>query len=184
MSNIWQFKKICSLVNIKRTLTLKEVYDMNDSYTAFVLVVIVQSLSHVWLFVTLWTVACLASLSFTVSQSLLKLMSIELVMLSNHFILCHPLFLLPSILPSIRDFSNELAACIRWPKYWGFSFSISPSNEYSGWIPFRIDWFYLFAVQGPFRIFSNTIIWKHNFFSTQPSLWFSSHIRRCLLEKR
>ena len=86
-----------------------------------------------------------ASLSFTISQSLLKLMSIESVMPSNHLILCHPLLLLPSIFPSIRVFSNELVLCIRWPKYWNFSFSISPSNEYSGLMSFRIDWFDLLA---------------------------------------
>ena len=93
---------------------------------------IVQSVSHVQLFVTSWTAAQQASLSFTVSQSLLKLMSIESMMPSNHLILCHPLLLLLSIFPSIRVFSNESALCIRWSKYWSFSFSISPSNEYSG----------------------------------------------------
>ena len=101
----------------------------------------VQSLSHVQLFVTPWTAACLASLSITNSQSLLKLMSIESVMPCNHLILCCPLLLLPSIFPSIRVFSNESALRIRWPKYWSFSFSISPSNEDSGLISFRIDWF-------------------------------------------
>ena len=97
----------------------------------FVVVVVVQSLSHVRLFVTLWTIACQASLSFTISQSSLKLMSIESVMPSNHLILCCPLRLLPSIFPSIRIFSSESALHIRWPKYWNFSFSISPSNKYS-----------------------------------------------------
>ena len=92
-------------------------------------VVVVQLLSHVQLFGTPWTAACQASLSFTISQSLLKLMSIESVMPSNHLVLCHSLLLLPSIFPSIRVFSNESALCIRGPKYWGFSFSISPSNE-------------------------------------------------------
>ena len=113
--------------------------------------VLVQALSHVWLFVTPWTTACQASLSITISQSLFKLMSIESVTLSNYLILCHPLLLLPSILPSIRVFSNELALCIRWPKYWSFSFSISPSNEYSGLISFRIDWFDLLTVQGTLK---------------------------------
>ena len=94
----------------------------------------------------LWTVAHQASLSFTISQSLLKLMSIELVMLSNHLILCCPLFLVPSIFPSIRFFSNELSLCIRWPKYWSSSFSISSSNVYSELISFRIDSFHLLAV--------------------------------------
>ena len=95
--------------------------------------------------------ACQASLSFTVSQSLLKLMSIESVMPSNHLILCHPLLLLPSIFPSIRALSSESVLCIRWPKYWSFSFSISPSNEYSGLISFRIDWLDLLAAQGTLK---------------------------------
>ena len=98
-----------------------------------------------------WTAACQAFLSFTISQSLLKLMSIESVMPSNQLILCHPLLLLPSIFPSIRVFSSESALCIRWPKYWSFSFSIRPSNEYSGLISFRIDWFDLLAVQGTLK---------------------------------
>ena len=109
-------------------------------------VVAVQSLSRVRLFVTPWTAAHQASLSFTMSQSLLKFMSIESVMLPNHLILC--LLLLPSIFPSIRIFSNELALHIRWQKYWSFNFTTSPSNEYSGLISFRIDWFDLLAVQG------------------------------------
>ena len=100
----------------------------------------VKLLSPVWLFVTPWTAAHQASLSITNSWSLLKLMSIESVMPSNHLILCHPLLLLPSIFPSIRVFSNESALCIRWPKYWSSSFNISPSNEYSGLISFRMDW--------------------------------------------
>ena len=102
----------------------------------------VQLLSHVWLFATSWTAECQASLSITNSQSLLKLMSMELVMPSNHLILCHPLLLLPSTFPSIRVFSSESVLHIRWPKYWSFNFSISPSNEYSGLISFRIDWFW------------------------------------------
>ena len=107
-----------------------------------------QSLSCVQLFVTPWTAACQASLSITNSRSLLKLMSIESVMPSNHLILCHPLLLLPSIFPSIRVFSNESAFCTRWPKYWSFSFNISPSNEHWRLISFRMDWLDLFAVQG------------------------------------
>ena len=106
-------------------------------------------LSHVWLFATPWTAACQAFLSFTVSQSLLKLMSMESVMPSNHLLLCHPLLLLPSIFSSIRVFSSESALPIRWPKYW--SFCISPSNEYSGLISFRIDWFELLSVQGTLK---------------------------------
>ena len=108
----------------------------------------VQLLIRVQLFATLWTAACQASLSITNSRSLLKLMSIELVMPSNPLILCHPLLLQPSIIPSIRVFSNESVFCIRWLKYWTFSFSISPSSEYSGLISFRIDWLVLLAVQG------------------------------------
>ena len=107
----------------------------------------VQSLSCVRLLTTQWTAASLSSLSITNSQSLLKLMSIELVMPSNHFILCCPLLLLPSIFPSIRVFSNESVLHIMWPKYWSFSFSISLSNEYSGLIYFRMDWLDLLAVQ-------------------------------------
>ena len=111
----------------------------------------VQLLSHVQLFVTPWKAACQASLSITNSWSFLKLMSIKSVMPSNLLILCHPLIHLPSIFPSIRVFSNESVLCIRWPKYWSFSFSISHSNGYSGLISFRIDWFYLLAVQGTLK---------------------------------
>ena len=113
-----------------------------------VVVVVVQLLSCVQLFVIQWTSAHQASLPFTNSQSLLKLMSIESVGPSNHLILCCPLLLLPSVFPSIKVFSNELAFHIRWPKYWSFSSSISPSNEYSGLISFRMDWLDLLAVQG------------------------------------
>ena len=115
------------------------------------LLFVVQLLSHVQLFVTPLTVAHQASLSITISWSLLKLMFIELVMPSNHLILCRPLFFLPSIFPSIRILSNESVPHIRWSKYWSFSFSISPSNEYSGLISFRIDWFDLLAVQGTLK---------------------------------
>ena len=121
------------------------------------LVVIVQSLSRVQLFVTPWTAGRPASLSITNSPSLLKLMSIKSVMPSNHLILCHPLPL-PSIFPSIRVFSSESALRIRWPKYWSFIFSISPSNEYSGLISFRIDWFDLLAVQGTHK----TLLQQHS----------------------
>ena len=113
----------------------------------------IQSLSCVRLFVTPWTVACQASLSITNSWRLLELMSIELVIPSNHLILCRPLLLLPSIFPSTRIFSNESALHIKWPKYWSFSFSISPSNEYSGLISFRMDWLDLLAVQGTLKSF-------------------------------
>ena len=111
----------------------------------------VQLLSRVWLFATPWTAAHQASLSITYTQSLLKLMFIELVMPYNHLILCDPLLLPPSIFPSIGVFSNESVFRIRWPKYWGFSFSISPSNEYSGLISFRMDWLELLVVQGTLK---------------------------------
>ena len=109
---------------------------------------IVPSLSRVLLFATPWTAASQASLSYTISLSLPNLMSIEWVMPSNHLLLCHSLLLLPSVFPSIRVFFNDSALHLRWPKYWSFSISISPSSEYSGLISFRIDWFYRFAVQG------------------------------------
>ena len=132
----------------------------------------VQSLSRVRLFATLWTAACQASLSITNSRSLLKLMSIESVMPSNHLILCRPLLLLPPILPTIRVFSNESVLRIRWPKDWSFSFSISPSNEYSGLISFRMDWLYLLAVQGTLKSLQHhsskaSILWCPAFFIVQ-----------------
>ena len=133
----------------------------------------VQSLTHVWLFATLWTAAHQASLSITNSRSLLKLMSIASVMPSNHLILCLPLLLLPSIFPSIRVFSNELALHIRWPKYWSSSFSISPSNEYSGLISFRMDWLDLLAVQRTLKRLLQyhsskvSILWCSAFFIVQ-----------------
>ena len=119
---------------------------------------------------TPWTAVCQASLSFTISWSLLKLMSIELVMPSNHLILCHPLLLLPSIFPSIRVFSSESGFHIRWWKYWSFSFSISPSSEYSGLISFRIQGWISLLSKGLLRVFSNTTVQKHQFFGAQLSL--------------
>ena len=123
---------------------------MTTSFISFRHMVVVQSLSHVQLFPTPWTAACHTSQSFIILWSLLKLTSIKLVKPSNDLIFCLPLLLLPSIFPNIRVFSNESVLCIRWPKYWGFSFSfrISPSNEYSGLISFRMDWLDLLAVQG------------------------------------
>ena len=135
----------------------------------------VQWLSRVQLFATPWTAACLASLSITNSQSPPTPMSIESVMPSNHLILCCPLLLPPSILPSIRVFSNESVLCIRWPKYWSFSFSISPSNEYSGLISFRMDWLDLLAVQGTLKSLLQhhslkaLILWHPAFFIVQLS---------------
>ena len=133
----------------------------------------VQSLSHVWLFATPWTAAHQVSLSITNSRSLLKLMSIELVMQSSHLILCHPFLLLPSIFPSIRVFSNESAIYIRWPKYWSFSFSISPSKEHTRLISFRMDWLNLLAVQGTLKSLLQhhsskaSILWRSAFFIVQ-----------------
>ena len=114
-------------------------------------IIFVQSLSHVQLFVTPWIEACQTFLSFTIFRSLLKFMSTELVMPSNHLIVCRPLLLLSSTFPNIRVFSNESALRIRWPKYWSFSFSICPTSEYSGLISFRMDWFDLLAVQGALK---------------------------------
>ena len=135
----------------------------------------VQLFSHVWLLVTLWTLAQQASLSITNSQSWIKLMSIESVMPSNRLILCCPLLLLPSVFPSIRVFSNESVLCIRWPKYWSFSFNISLSNEYSGLISLRIDWFDLLAVQETLKSLLQhhsskaSIPWYSDFFMVQLS---------------
>ena len=135
----------------------------------------VQSLSRVWLFATPWTAACQASLSITNSQSLLKLKSIESVITSNHLILCCPLLLLLSIFPNIRVFSNESVLCIRWPKYWSFSFNISPSNEHSGLISFRMHWLDLLAVQETLKsLFQHhsskaSILWGSAFFTVQIS---------------
>ena len=127
---------------------MKEIKQFRNFCSPFVFV---QLLSCVWLFVTPWTSACQTLPSFSISQGLIKLTSIESEIPSIYLVFCHPLLLLPSIFPSIRVFSNELALHIRWPKYWSFSFSISPSNEYSGCISFRIDWLDLFAVQGTLK---------------------------------
>ena len=132
---------------------------------------------------TPWTAACQAPLSSTISQSLLKFISIESVILSNHLILCQPLLLLPSVFPSIRIFSNELVLHIGWPEYWSFNFGISPSNEYSGLIFFRIEWLISLLSKGLSRVFSSTTMQKHQFFCTQSSLWSSSHIHTWLLEE-
>ena len=130
----------------------------------------VQSFSHVRLFAAAWATAHWASLCITNSRSLLKRMSVESVMTSKHLILSHPLLLLPSILPSIRVFSTESVLLIRWPKYWSFSFSISPSNKYSGLISFRMDWLDLLQSKGLSRVFPNSTVQKYQFFSAQLSL--------------
>ena len=142
-ANIWM-----NLIGIKLSEKNQKKFLYDFIYMMFSSV---QSLIHVWFFVTPWTTASQASLSITSSRSLLKLMSIELVMPSNYLTLYHPLLLPPSIFPSITVFSSELILPIRWPKYWSFSFSISPSNEYSGLISFRMDWFDLLAVQGTLK---------------------------------
>ena len=152
-----------------------------QSFYLYKWVVVAQSLSCVQLFVTPRTAARQASRSITNSWSLLKLMSIESVMLSKHLILCH-LLLPPSIFPSIRVFSKESTVCIRWPKYWSFSFSISPSNEYSGLTSEWTGWISLQS-KGLSRVFSNTTLQKHQFFGSHLSLWSSSHIYTWLLEK-
>ena len=125
---------------------------------------------------TPWTAAHQASMTFTISLSLLKLMSIESVMLPNRLIVCHPLLPLLLIFPSIRVFSSESVLHIRWPKCWSFSFSISPSSEYSGLISFRIDWLDFLEVQGILKSLLSTTAQKHQFFGIQPSLWSNSHI--------
>ena len=138
-----------------------DVYDSIDS-------VLVKLLSHVRLFETPWTAACQVSLSFTVSRSLLKLMS-KSVMPSNHLILCHPLLFLPSIFPSISVFSKESVLRIRQPKYWSFSFSIRPSSEHSRLISFRINWFDLLEIQGTVKTLLQLTVQKHQFFDSQLS---------------
>ena len=132
--------------------------------------VVVQLLSLVQLFATPWTAACQASLFFIISYNLLKLMSVKSVMPSNHLILCCPFLLLPSTFPSIRVFSSESVLPIRWPNYWSFSFSISPSNEYLGWCPLGLTGCISLQSKGLSRLFSNTTVQKHQFFGPQLSL--------------
>ena len=143
----------------------------------------VQSLSRVQLFATPWITARQASLSITNSRSLLEPMSIESVVPSNHPILCCPILLLTPIPPSIKVFSSESTLRMRWPKYWSFSFSISPSNEHPGLIAFRMDWLGLLAVQGTLRSLPNTTVQKHQFFGAQLSSQSNSYIHTWPLEK-
>ena len=143
-------------------------------------VAVVQSLSRVQLFVTPWRAACQASLSFIVSRSSHIHCSVTL---SNHLILCHPLLFLPSILPSLGGFHSESALGIRWPNCWSFSLSISPSNEYSGLIPLEWTGWISLQSKGLSRVFSNTTVQKHQFFSAQPSLQCNPHNHTWLLEK-
>ena len=156
--------------------------DFFGSYFSFSKVVSVQLLSCIQLFKTPQTAASWTSLSFTISQSLLKVMSIESMMPSNHLILCHPL-LLPSVFPDIRVFSNESPLRIRWLKYWSFNLtSVLPMNV-QGWFPLGLTGLKSFLSKGPSRVFSNTTVQKHQFFSAQPSLWSNSYIGMWLLGK-
>ena len=156
------------MISQAKVMDISELENKTHKKAANILTVLfssVQSLSHVWLFVTPWTTAYQASLSITNSRSLAKLMSTESVMPSNHLILCHPLLFLPSIFPSIRVFSNKSAVHIRWPKYWSFSFNISPSNEHPpGLISLRMDSLDLLCSLRLSRVFSNTTVQKHQFF--------------------
>ena len=149
-----------------------------------IVVAVVWSLSHVQLFATPWPAAHQASLSIINSWSLLKLMSIESVISSNHLIFCHPLLLLPSILPSIRVFSNESAFRITWPKYWSISFSIICLMNIQDWFPLGLTGLISLQSKGLSRVFSNTTVWKHQFFCVQHSLWPNTHIHIWLLEKQ
>ena len=147
----------------------------------FVVVVVVQSLSCVWLFVTPWTAACQASLSFTISQSLLKLMSIESVMPSSHLILCHPFFVLPSIFPSIRVFSSELALCINGQSIGAAASASVLLMNIQGWFPLGLTDLISLQSKGLSKVFSSTTVWKHQFFSAQFSLWSSTWVSGCYL---
>ena len=149
---------ICTYTNILCSHICIHIYTHTHIYICCCSVTCSVTLSGVRLFATPWTTACQASLFFTISWSLLKPMSTESVMLPSHLFLCRPLLLLPSIFPSIRVFSDESTLCIRWPKNWSINFIISPSNEYSGLISFRIDWFDLFALQGTFK----SLLQHHN----------------------
>ena len=171
---------ISSLLCLKRKPFNQYIVPKNQSLKWFTSV---KWLSRVRLFATSWTAECQAFLSITISQSLPKLMSIETVMASNHLILCCPLLLPPSIIPSFRVFWNESVPLIRWPKYWSFSFSISTSNECSGLISFRMDWLDLLAVQGTLKCLLQDHNLKASILGAQPSLRFSSHICTWLLEK-
>ena len=147
----------------------------------YLLVAVVQLLSCIWLFATPWTAVCQAFLSFTISRSLLKLMSIELVMSFNHLIFCHPLLLLPSVFPSIRVFSKDVTLCIRWPKYWSLSYSIKLPMNIQNWFILWLNCLISLQSKGLSKIFSNTTVQKHQFFGAQPSLLSNSHIHTRLL---
>ena len=178
--NIWSLVSLATIYNLfyglPWTVNYMKLYNAPPKVFCItrylqILLSSVQSLSHVWFFETPWITARQVSLSTTNSQSSLKLMSIKLVMPSNHLILCFPPLLLPQIPPSIRDFSNESTLCMRWPKYWSFSFSISPSNEQPGLISFRMVWLDLLAVQGTLKSLIQhhsskaSILWRSAFFT-------------------
>ena len=173
----WAANKTCSFF-----MTLSLLILMTHT-SIYLFLVVVQLLSHDWLFASLWTTASQAPLSSTISWNWLKFMYIESMMLFSHLILCSPLLLLPPIIPNIGAFSNESAFCMTWPEYWSFSFSLNPSNKYSRLISFRVGWLISLQSKGLSRIFSSTTIQKYQFFSTQPSLWSNSHICIWLLEK-
>ena len=164
-------------------LSLGQEESLEEEMATHSSIVVFQLVSRIWLSAVPQTGAHQVSLSFTISLSLLKLMSLELVMTSHCLILCDSLLFLPSMFPSIRVFSSEPALCIRWPKCWRSSFSINPSNEYSGLISFRIEWFDLLAVQGALKKSSPAPLWKHRFFSAKSTLWSNSCIHTWLLEK-
>ena len=176
---LYEMEKSKNFINWKRVYKTNSrmLHSHLNLYINLVLVVavVVQSPSYIWLFAIPWTAACQVCLTLTISQSLPKFMSFASLMASSHLILWCSLFLQPSIFPSIKDFSNESALCIRYPKYWSFNFSISSSNEYSGMISLKINGFDLLASKGLSGVFSGTIVWRHQFFNTLPSLWPSSH---------
>ena len=169
---------VASRTHLHRTEINSELWFRLSLVITYSFAIVVHSLSHVWLFETPWTAAHQVSLSFTLSWSLLRLMSIESVMASNHLNLCLPLLLLPSISPSITVFSNESLLRIRWAKDWSFSSSISPSNEYSGLISFRMDWFDILDVQGLSRVFSSTTVQKQG---THLTIWIVIYVFVLLL---
>ena len=155
-SSSCQYQKASSSTRLFKSTNIGDFYSLFPPFS--VLFVVVQLLSCIWLFETTWTAAHQAPLSFTISRSLLEFVSAESVILSNQLILCYPLLLLPPIFPSISVFTSESTFCVRWPKYWSFSFSISPSNDYLGLISFRVAWFDLLEVQGTLK----SLLQHHN----------------------
>ena len=177
----FDYKNVAQLVlRAEPSCLLTYVLHKHPILTNLLVLAVVQSPNCVWLFATPWTSARQISLSLVISRSLPQFMSIALLMPSSHLILWCPLLLLPSIFSSIRDFPNESSFCIRWPKYWSFSFNISPTNEYSGLLSLKTDWFDLLAVQGTF---SSLLVQRHQFFGILLSLWSSSHNRMWSLRR-